>query len=840
MSASGERKSCSPQLEIKLFGRFEVFRNGKPIPEEAWGRRKTRTLLKILLTNPGRVFTNDQLIEFLFEGENVQNALDNLYGRVSELRRALEPELKRGVDSAFILRHGQTYRFNLDGSIQIDMIDFQQGLQSALESADAQEWIGAIEQFDDVLPLYRGEFLAEDRYEEWAEARRGELRDMHLKGLTRLADCHAHLGRLRQAISCCQRILGIEPYRESVIRQLMEYQHKAGQRAQALDTYNEGERALREYLDVDPSPETLALHQQIASGESKKETELDPRRIAVIPFVNVGQDPSDEFLADGMTEELIYTLSKVAGLEVIAQTTVLNYKGAQKSVTEIGQELHVGSLLEGSVQKVTDRARILVQLINVENEAHLWAEQYDQDMQDVLSVQGDIARRVATALKVQLLAKEKTAICKGKASNPAANTAYLKGRLFLAKRTHAACLKAIDYFEQALAIAPDYARALAGLADAHLSTIGFISAEEAYGKAKPYIQQALALDPLCAEAHATLGRILWLSDGDVHEAESEFLRAIELNPNYALAHELYVGLLRHTGRAKEACQRSEIALSLDPLSASLILRYAGSLHAAGRLVEAVDQYQKALEINPVLEEAWWGLWYSLAIQWDWDQAEVVTRRCVEQYPDNPYAHVNLSQCVVCRGRSAEALVEIRKALAVADDPPPLPVLLHAGYAHFFARQYDKAIGYLRQVLRVNPSSNSAHNAIGKCYIQQGRYDEALEELDAAERMFGGADAAWNTQVHMDRGQIYAARGETEKAEAELAALMRSSGKHNKRFAISVLLFALGRTEEAMDWLEAAATAHERFVIILGVLPDCDPIRSHPRFQALLKRIGLAD
>jgi TolB-like protein/Flp pilus assembly protein TadD len=620
----------------------------------------------------------------------------------------------------------------------------------------------------------------------------------------------------------------------------MEYQHEAGQRAQALDTYNEGERALREYLDVEPSPETRALHKRISSGESRKGTKLDPRRIAVIPFVNVSPDPSNESLADGMTEELIYTLSKVAGLEVIAQTTVLKYKGARKSVAEIGQELHVGSLLEGSVQRVTDRARILVQLINVESEAHLWAEQYDRDMQDVLSVQGDIARRVAAALEVQLLAKEETAIRKGEASSPKARVAYLKGRLFLAKRTHDAYLKAIEYFEDALAIEPDYARAFTGLADAYCLMVGFISASEGYEKAKAYTQQALALDPSCAEAHATVGLIAWLSKGDVHEAKSEFLRAIELNPNYAQAHKWYASLLGHTGKVKEACQQSENALLLDPLSASLIITYAGSLYVAGRLVEAVDQYQKALEINPTMEGAWWGLWHSLAIQWDWDQAETVTRRCVEKYPDNPYAHVNLSQCIKCRGRSEEALVEIRKALAVAGDPPPLPVLVHAGYAHYFAREYEKAIDYLQQALKVNPSSNYAHNVIAKCYIQQERYDEALEELDAAERMFGGADSFWNTQVHMDRGKIYAARGEKENVEAELEALMRSSGKHNRRFAISVVLIALGRTEEAMDWLEAAATAHEFFVIILRVLPDFDRVRSHPRFQALLKRIGLAD
>jgi tetratricopeptide (TPR) repeat protein len=487
-----------------------------------------------------------------------------------------------------------------------------------------------------------------------------------------------------------------------------------------------------------------------------------------------------------------------------------------------------------------DRARILVQLINVENEAHLWAEQYDRDMQDVLGVQGDIARRVAAALKVQLLAKEETAIRKGETSSPKAHVAYLKGRLFLAERTHDAYLKAIEYFEKALSIAPGYARALTGLADTYSLMVGFISSAEGHGKARRYTQQALALDPACAEAHATLGHVLWLSDGDLREAENEFLRAIELNPNYALAHERYAGLLVHTGRVKEACLRSENALALDPLSAPLILTYAESLDAAGRLVEAVDQYEKALELNPALEDAWWGLWYSLAAQWDWNQAEAVTRRCVERYPDSPFAHVNVAQCVMCRGRLEEGLVEIRKALAVAGESPPPYVLLHAGFSHYFGREYDKAIGYLQQVLKANPSWNIARITIAKCYIQQERYDEALEELDAAERMFGGADLFLTSHLHMDRGKIYVARGETEKAEAELAALMRGSGRQNRHLAISGLLFALGRTEEAMDWLEAAATAREQHIVTLRKGPGFDQMRSHPRFIALLKRIGLAD
>ena len=794
----------------------------------------------MLLTAPGNVFTVDQLIEAVLPDAQPTRASSNIRARVSELRNVLEPNLRRGADSQYVRRAGEGYAFSSDSNSWVDILAFERGIPEAHNSADEGHWTESVEAFDALLSLYRGEFLAEDRYEEWALRPRERLQGQYLDALTRLAACYAELGRLRQAASYCRKVLVVDACRESAVRQLMKVQSDAGHRAQAVRTYKELEQALQEQLDVEPFAETQELFRELSQREPLQAERFDPRRLAVVPFVNVGSDPSNEFLADGMTEELIYTLSKVAGLEVIAQTTALKYKGARRSVAEIGQELRVGSLLEGSAQKVKDRARILVQLINVDSQVHLWSEQYDRDVQDVLSVQGDIARRVAAALKVQLLPKEEMAIRKEEASSPEAHTAYLKGRLLLAKRTREAHLKAIEYFEEALAIEPDYSRAFTGLADAYSLMVGFIPASEGYDKASAYTQQALALDPSCAEAHATLGYIIWRSKGDVREAESEFLRAIELNPNYALAHEWYAGLLVHTGRVREACQRSENALSLDPLSAPLILTYAESLHAAGRLDEAVDRYQKALEINSELESAWWGLWYSLAAAWDWDRAETITRGIIEQHPDNPCAYVNLATCVMCRGRLKEGLVEIRKALALAGSPERTSILFHAGACHYFAREYDKAIEFLRQVLKRNPAWNSAHNMIAKCYIQQERYDEALEELDAAEHMFGGADPFWHTHVRMDRGRIYGSRGETEKAESELATLMRDSGRQNRRIAVSGVLLALGRFDEAIDWLEAAATAREPHVAALRKAPEFDRARSHPRFQALLKRIGLAE
>ena len=672
---------------------------------------------------------------------------------------------------------------------------------------------------------------------------RKQLQDIFIGALEQLAACHLELGRYRQAILCCQRVLAIAPHREETIRQLMHCYAENGERAKALEAYDSGVQELRERLGLEPSSELRAFRDQIAQPTTDPEqSAYDSRRIAVIPFVSVSSDPSNEFLADGMTEELIYTLSKVAGLEVIAQTTVLKYKQARKSVAEIGRELHVGSLLEGSVQQVKDKVRVLVQLIKVENEAHLWSEQYDRDMQDVLGVQGDIARKVAAALEVQLLAKEEKAIRRDETSSRQAHVAYLKGRMFLARRTRAAYLKAIECFEQSIAIAPGYARAFSGLADAYSLMVGFISAAEGYTKAETYIQQALAMDPLCADAHATLGYVHWMGKGDVRAAEDEFLRAIELNPSYAQAYAWYADLLTHTGRMKEACQQSESALSLDPLSAPLVLSYAESLHAAGRLVEAVDQYQKALEINPSLEDAWWGLWYSLAAGWDWDQAEAVTRETVALHPDNPCAYVNLSTCVMNRGRLEEGLSAIRAALEFASEPKPAYVLLHAGVRYYYARDYETAIDYFRQTLERNPAWNYAHLLIAKCYMYmpEPRFDEALEEIAAAERVYGGADPFWQVHVHMDRGKIYARRGETERAEEELAALMRSSERGNRRIAISGILAELGRMEESMDWLEAAATAREAHIASLKVCPDADVVRTQPRFQALLRRVGLAN
>lgn len=829
----------SAGLRARLLGPFVVEVGGQPVSQGVWPRRKTQSLLKFLLTEPEHVFAVDQLIDAVLPDADPTRAASNIHARISELRRVLEPNLKRGSDSRFIMRSGEGYAFHADSCCWIDTLAFEGGLAEGHRAADHRQWPEAVETFEKALALYRGEFLSEDLYEEWTAQPRERFAEEFVGGLSRLGACYAKLGRMRQAISCCQRALEVTPHRESAVAQLMTYYAKAGERAKALTSYDAAADRLRDQLDVEPSADLQRLRDSIAHQPVVESLlACDPRRIAVIPLVTVGMDPSNQALADGMTEELIYALSNVAGLEVIAQTTVLKYKGSGKSVAEIGSELRVGTVLEGSVQRAQDRARVLIQLIDVSREAHIWSQQYDRRVDDVLRIQADIARHTAAVLRVRLLPKEERTLDENALLDRRAQAAYIKGRQMLGKRGPEACREAIACFERVLAIAPHHTRGLTGLADAYVSLVDFESATECFEKAMHYAQEALAVDPGCAEAHAMRARVLFLHRGDVVAAEQAVVRAIDANPNCAVAHALYAELLEHTGRLAAACERSEIGLSLDPLSAPLVLSHAQSLHAAGRIAEAVDQYRKAIEIDPHLENAWWGLWYSLAAAWDWDRAEAITRQTVDEHPENPFAYVNLATCVMCRGRLEEGLAVVHKALAVDGAAERTSILFHAGACHYFAREYDVAIDYLREVLERNPRWLSAHNMIAKCHIQQERYEDALEELAAAEGAFGGAIPFWQAHVHMDRGRVYAHLGETEKAERELATLKENPGRQNYRIAVSGLLRALGRVEESLDWVEAAATAREPHIAALRKAPELDAIRSHPRFLALLKRVGL--
>jgi adenylate cyclase len=275
--------------------------------------------------------------------------------------------------------------------------------------------------------------------------------------------------------------------------------------------------------------------------DKRKPQKLDRNRLAVLPLVNISQNPEDAYFADGMTEELIYTLSRILGLRVIAQTSVMAYKGTTKTVREIGHELKVGSILEGSVRKAGDRVRITVQLIDVRSEEHVWSERYDRELADVFEIQSEISIEVAKGLKAFIKAAGVSGAVEKPTERLDAYTEYLKGRHFWNRRTRTAVLQALDHFELAIVADPRFAKAYSGLADCYtvLANQGHEPAHAVLPKAKDAAKKALELDPDLAEAHASLGIVYLQFKQDAAAAEKEFAKAIELNPSYAPAQQWY-------------------------------------------------------------------------------------------------------------------------------------------------------------------------------------------------------------------------------------------------------------------------------------------------------------
>ncbi|MCI4372046.1 MAG: adenylate/guanylate cyclase domain-containing protein [Thermoplasmata archaeon] len=396
-----------------------------------------------------------------------------------------------------------------------------------------------------------------------------------------------------------------------------------------------------------------------------------PRRLAVLPLTNMSADPQDEFFADGLTEEIITELSRIASLRVIARTSVMRYKGVTKSVREIGAELRVGYVLEGSVRKAGNRIRITTQLIDAATEEHLWADRFDRELADIFAVQADIASSVAEALDLRL--RPTPAAARVAPPNVEAYTLYLRGRFLWNQRTSASVQEAMHRFEEAIAIDPSFPLAHSGLADCYSILVdrGVISDEEGIPKARAEAEQGLALDSSSAEVHASLGLVLTHSS-DFRRAEQELRAAIALNPGYAIAHHWLHLVLLSGGRVEEAVREMRAAEELDPLS-PIVLNSAGLLSwISGHPEEGLRKLERALELAPTSDAAMFNLVSLLALT----HRENDARARLKSFEDGAAAPTSKFWVAACSygvlGDRAEAsgMVERMRSLPQTEHIPP--------------------------------------------------------------------------------------------------------------------------------------------------------------------------
>jgi TolB-like protein/class 3 adenylate cyclase/Flp pilus assembly protein TadD len=434
---------------------------------------------------------------------------------------------------------------------------------------------------------------------------------------------------------------------------------------------------------------------------------IPEKSIAVLPFDNLSRDPDNAYFVEGIQDEILTRLSKIADLKVIARSSTLRFQN-RGDLPQIAQQLGVSHLLEGSVQKVNDQVRINVQLIKAANEAHIWAEVYDRKLTDIFAVESEIAKTIADTLKVKLTGSEQDVIAARPTENAEAHQLYLKGRFFWNKRTGKDLKKSIDYFEQAIAMDPNYALGYAGLADAYVFLPGYTAGapRDCYPKAMAAAKKALELDDSLAEAHTTLALAIWYYDFDLSQANKEFQRAIELNPNYATGHQQYGNnTLSASGRFDDSISEGKRAVDLDPLSLVINADLGVNYLFARRYDEAITQLRKTLEIDP-------GYYY---------------------------AYVNLGQAFGAKRAFDQAIEQYQKARVLNDDPFVLGLL---GHAYASLGNKSEALKILDQLKQLAAQRYVSAYSFVIVYVGLGEKEEALQWLERCYQDHAGSEIAW--------------------------------------------------------------------------------------------------
>lgn len=328
-------------------------------------------------------------------------------------------------------------------------------------------------------------------------------------------------------------------------------------------------------------------------------TDQPIRSIAVLPLENLSGNPDQEYFADGVTESLINNLAQIRGLKVISRTSVMSYKGARKALPEIARDLNVDAVIEGAVQKSGGHVRVTAQLIRAATDTHLWARDYERDLTDVLKLESEVAEAIANEIRIQVTAENRARFSTARSINPQAHEAYLLGRYHINKGTREGFKQAVQYFERAIQIAPDYAAAYAGLSDAWLQRGIFeLNFKETEAAARTSALKAVELDDQLSEGHLSLANIKFNYDWDWSGAEREFMRALELDPGSLRVHSEYGFLLMALGRHDEAIREGQFAMEIDPVSAQTQSALGRFFYRARRFEEALPHLQRAVELEP--------------------------------------------------------------------------------------------------------------------------------------------------------------------------------------------------------------------------------------------------
>jgi serine/threonine protein kinase/tetratricopeptide (TPR) repeat protein len=445
-----------------------------------------------------------------------------------------------------------------------------------------------------------------------------------------------------------------------------------------------------------------------------KNNPISIQSLAVLPIENLSGDSSQDYFSEGITDALINDFAQIRELKVISRTSVMAYKGVNKPLQEIARELDVDALVEGSVRRDGDRVHINVQLVQASTGRNVWARSYERDARDIISLQHTIARSIADEIQIKLTPQEQIRLSRNDPVNPLAHEAYLTGRFYWNKRTPQTLQKSIDYLERAVEIDPKYALAYAALADAYhlLPELTTVPANEAFPKARTAALKAIEIDDSLAQAHSALANIKEDYDWDWSGAQKEYLRAIDLDPSYEIAHAWYSNLLLELGKLPDAVVEARKARQLDPLSPFTNDNLAAILYYAGDYEEAIKQCQRTLEIDPGSHQAHRHLAQIYTQKRLYSDAVSHLRKAIELSPGSTEALAELGYVLAVWGKKDEANQILRELQGPPNDRYVSPYHLAMVYAGL--GDSDRALQLLQKAVDER-SPGVVHLKISPCF-----------------------------------------------------------------------------------------------------------------------------
>ena len=574
--------------------------------------------------------------------------------------------------------------------------------------------------------------------------------------------------------------------------------------------------------------------------KSSRFEEPTQESIAVLPFVNMSADTENEYFSDGITEEILNYLAKIKNLRVISRTSVFTYKGRNDiSISEIGNQLGVVHILEGSVRKAGNKVRITAQLIRSADDAHLWSETYDRELKDIFAVQDEIAQTIVNTLKMDYISHSDQPIEQNNDMSIEAFDAYIQGRQHWNKRNKESLQNAIRYFKQTLSLEPEYELAYADIATSYglMADYAYMPRDEALPLARINVQKAVNINPNSAEVNTALAYINLLENRDASEIETYFKRAIDINPNYVTANHWYSDFLGNKMRKMErSVEFAETAYRLDPVAPIIVTNLSNSYMRAGMLSKAESLLSRAIEINPDFYRNKDNLALVYCRIGRWEDAENLIKNYIETDPNELGAWWSLANIQVRRGKYQNSVESISKINNLISSSNPVGYEFKA-FVNYFAKQYKIAEKYADQALGIDPNVPLGNLIKGCIYARNGDIHNADKSFLRAYDRFKGLWLDYETMAIGYMGVSRAINDDRTGALEVIERLVTAGEAPEKNNFIGMIYLEIGQKDKGWELIEKNMEQYGCYIFL-----KCDPFMQRfsedQRYISLLKKYNL--